>query len=105
MVHPSRPHAERLLYNSITMSCIAVDVDKHMVLRTSRVVHMADDDLHSVRSECVKERWRDGGERSPFFLNSLSTVRILICHPRAVSRTLLVLRLISSTCWRSCRVW
>jgi hypothetical protein len=28
----------------------------------------------------------------------LSTVRVLICHPRAVSRTPLALRLISSTC-------
>ena len=36
VVHPSRPHASRLPYNSITMSRIAVDIAACMVRRTSR---------------------------------------------------------------------
>jgi hypothetical protein len=39
VVHPGRPHAERLPYHAITMSCIALHVDTPMVLRTSCVVH------------------------------------------------------------------
>src|SRR5262245_34770537 len=50
---------QRLPYHLITMAGIAVDGDTHLLLRTSRVVYTADDNLHSMRIAGSKERWRD----------------------------------------------
>lgn len=60
-----------------------------------RFVDPADHDIHGLRIESLEEGFVHRCEYSPFFFNSLSTVRVLICNTRAVSRTPLAFRVMS----------